>query len=169
VGSHLPTCWRRVPHRSWHPFTYEVPGNYLVVSRDGEEINHSLSKTNFRKAAEQIPVPGPAGLKGHRGSSYTWALLNDVRISAGAWWSIPQGGLPTDLLETRRCTAPVPGPLFELSSARPAGPSATQEACRQQPRGPHVDPQDVRRTSADGPSRPSSSTCRHSGRRSGTR
>lgn len=67
------------------PFTYEVPGSYLVVTRNGEQVNRSLSKTNFRKAAEQMPVPGPAGLKARQGSSYTWAILNDERISAGAW------------------------------------------------------------------------------------
>jgi hypothetical protein len=67
------------------PFTYEVPGNYLVVTRDGETINRSLSKTNFRKAAEQMPVPGPAGLRARQGSSYTWAILNDERIRDGAW------------------------------------------------------------------------------------
>lgn len=50
-----------------------------------EQINRSLSKTNFRKAAEQMPVSGPAALRDRQGSSYTWAILNDSRISAGAW------------------------------------------------------------------------------------
>lgn len=67
------------------PFTYEVPGNFLVITRDGKEVNRSLSKTNFRKAAEQMPVSGPAGLKGRQGPSYTWAILNDERIRVGAW------------------------------------------------------------------------------------
>lgn len=67
------------------PFTYAVPGNFLVITRDGQDINRSLSKTNFRRAAEQMPVPGPAGLKARQGSSYTWAILNDQRISADAW------------------------------------------------------------------------------------
>jgi hypothetical protein len=67
------------------PFTYEVPGNYLVITRGGEQINRSLSKTNFRKAAEQMPAPGPAALKGRQGASYTWAILSDSRICAGTW------------------------------------------------------------------------------------
>jgi hypothetical protein len=28
------------------PFTYRVPGDYLKVSRDGREIDRSLSRTN---------------------------------------------------------------------------------------------------------------------------
>ncbi len=28
------------------PFTYRVPGNHLKVSRDGREINRSLSRTS---------------------------------------------------------------------------------------------------------------------------
>lgn len=67
------------------PFTYEIPGNYLVITRDGERINRSLSKTNFRKAAAQMPVGGPAGLRARQGASYTWAILSDSRISAGSW------------------------------------------------------------------------------------
>lgn len=67
------------------PFTYAVFGNYLVVTRDGEQVDRSPSKTNFRKAAEQMPVDGPAGLRARQGSSYTWAILSDNRISAGSW------------------------------------------------------------------------------------
>lgn len=67
------------------PFTYEVPGSYLVITRNGEQINRSLSRTNFRKAAEQMPVSGPAALRDRQSSSYTWAILNDSRISAGPW------------------------------------------------------------------------------------
>lgn len=67
------------------PFTYHLPGEYLVVNRDGRDINRSLSKTNFRPATEQMPVPGPAGLGGLQGTSYTWAILSDERIRPSAW------------------------------------------------------------------------------------
>lgn len=53
------------------PFTCEVPGNDVVVTRNGEQINRSFSKTNFRKAAEQMPVDGPASLRARQGSSCT--------------------------------------------------------------------------------------------------
>ncbi len=62
------------------PFTYAAPGDYLRVTRDGNEVNRSLSKTNFRKAAEMMPVNGPGALKGRQGASYTWAILSDERI-----------------------------------------------------------------------------------------
>ncbi len=39
------------------PFTYEVPGNYLRVTRD-DEVNRPLSRTNFAKAFEHMPVNG---------------------------------------------------------------------------------------------------------------
>lgn len=61
-------------------FSYSVPGDYLRVSRDGREINRSLSKTNFRKAAELMPTDGPGGIKDRQGASYTWAILMDPRI-----------------------------------------------------------------------------------------
>jgi hypothetical protein len=68
-----------------HDFVYRVPGDYLRVSRDGREINRSLSKTNFRKAAGQMPTDGPGALKDAQDSSYTWAILMDDRIRAGDW------------------------------------------------------------------------------------
>jgi len=67
------------------PFTYVVPGDFLRVSRDGQEVNRSLSKTNFRKAVEQMPVDGPGDLKDRQGASYTWAILMDRRIRANDW------------------------------------------------------------------------------------
>lgn len=62
------------------PFTYAVPGDYIRVTRDGREINRSLSKTNFRKAAELMPVDGPGAIKDRQGTAYTWAILADSRI-----------------------------------------------------------------------------------------
>ena len=54
-------------------FTYVVPGNYLRVTRDGRQINRSLSRTNFEKAMDAMPADrtvrpqGPAGLVVHLG------------------------------------------------------------------------------------------------------
>lgn len=62
-------------------FTYEVPGNYLRVSR----TIRNLSRSNFAKALEQMPAGGPAELKDRQGASYTWAILMDPRIRAGDW------------------------------------------------------------------------------------
>src|SRR6476620_7767878 len=45
------------------PFTYRVPGDYLKVSRDGREINRSLSRTNFQKASVSMPVAKPSDIK----------------------------------------------------------------------------------------------------------
>ncbi|QIK64924.1 hypothetical protein G7072_05080 [Nocardioides sp. HDW12B] len=67
------------------PFTYRVPGDYLKVSRDGREINRSLSRTNFMKAAAAMPTSKPSDIKDRQGSAYTWAILMDPRVRAGAW------------------------------------------------------------------------------------
>jgi hypothetical protein len=62
------------------PFTYRVPGDYLKVSRDGREINRSLSRTNFMKASAAMPTAKPSDIKDSQGSAYTWAILMDRRI-----------------------------------------------------------------------------------------
>lgn len=67
------------------PFTYVVPGHFLRVIRDGQEINRSLSRTNFERALEMMPVEGPGDLKGRQGASYTWAILMDSRIRQRDW------------------------------------------------------------------------------------
>lgn len=67
------------------PFTYVVPGNFLRVTRNGEEINRSLSRTNFEKALPVMPAAGPGELKERQGSSYTWAILMDRRIRQSDW------------------------------------------------------------------------------------
>jgi hypothetical protein len=66
-------------------FTYRVPGNYLRVIRDGREINRSLSRTNFAKAASEMPAAGPSDIKESQGSAYTWAILMDRRIRGEDW------------------------------------------------------------------------------------
>jgi hypothetical protein len=67
------------------PFTYQVPREYLRVNRDGEEINRSLSRTNFARALEMMPASSPNALKGRQGASYTWAILMDARIREQDW------------------------------------------------------------------------------------
>jgi hypothetical protein len=67
------------------PFTYRVPGDFLRVSRNGREINRSLSRTNFAKAAAAMPVARPSDIKESQGSAYTWAILMDKRIRQGDW------------------------------------------------------------------------------------
>lgn len=67
------------------PFTYRVPGDFLKVSRDGREINRSLSRTNFMKAFAAMPAAKPSDIKDSQGSAYTWAILMDRRIRDDAW------------------------------------------------------------------------------------
>jgi hypothetical protein len=67
------------------PFTYRVAGNSLKVSRDGREINRSLSRTNFMKAAARMPTAKPSDIKERQGSAYSWAILMDRRIRGDAW------------------------------------------------------------------------------------
>jgi hypothetical protein len=49
------------------PFTYRVPGDSLRIEREGREINRSLSRTNFEKATEAMPVPKPSDMKDRQG------------------------------------------------------------------------------------------------------
>jgi len=67
------------------PFTYRVPGDYLRVTRDGREINRSLSRTNFAKATLDMPAAKPSDIKESQGSAYTWAILMDKRVRQGDW------------------------------------------------------------------------------------
>ena len=67
------------------PFTYQVPGAILQVTRDGRKINRSLSRTNFQKASESMPAAKPSDIKESQGSAYTWAILMDPRIRGTAW------------------------------------------------------------------------------------
>jgi hypothetical protein len=67
------------------PFTCAVPGNFLRITREGREINRSLSPTNFEKAIEAMPVAVPSGLSDRQGPSYTWAILMDRRVRSDDW------------------------------------------------------------------------------------
>jgi hypothetical protein len=81
--------WDRIERRAGEefstvnglPFTYEVPGRYLRVSR----TIRSLSRTNFEKALAFMPADGPGQLVGRQGASYTWAILMDPRIRQTDW------------------------------------------------------------------------------------
>jgi hypothetical protein len=67
------------------PFTYRVPGDYLRVERDGREVDRSLSRTNFEKAAKLMPATTPTDIKDSQGSAYSWAILMDKRIRQDDW------------------------------------------------------------------------------------
>lgn len=67
------------------PFTYRLRGNALRVSRDGAEINRSLSKTNFARAVQQMPAARPGDIRDRQGAAYTWAILMDPRIRREDW------------------------------------------------------------------------------------
>ncbi len=62
-------------------FTYEVPGNYLLVSR----TIRNLSKSNFQKSLSLMPASGPGALTERQGASYVWAILMDDRIRSVKW------------------------------------------------------------------------------------
>ncbi len=66
-------------------FTYRVPGRFLRVTRDGREINRSLSRSNFGEALTVMPAERPSDLKDRQGSAYTWGILMDRRIRLTDW------------------------------------------------------------------------------------
>lgn len=78
IAGHAGETFRTV---SGLEFTYEVPGNYLRVSR----TVRNLSRSNFTRALDQMPAHGPAELKDRQGASYRWAILMDDRIRADDW------------------------------------------------------------------------------------
>lgn len=66
-------------------FTYRVPGQHLRVTRDGREINRSLSRTNFARALDAMPAYRPSDISDRQGSAYTWAILMDPRVRGTDW------------------------------------------------------------------------------------
>ncbi len=66
-------------------FTYRVPGQFLRVTRDGQEVNRALSRTNFAHALASMPAGKPSDLKDRQGSAYTWGILMDARIRQSDW------------------------------------------------------------------------------------
>ena len=64
------------------PFAYRVDGDALYPSR----TNYRLSRGNVEKAYARVPIPGPGAISNEvRGPAYVWAILNDPRVSHGAW------------------------------------------------------------------------------------
>ncbi len=58
-------------------FRYKIINNYVVPDR----TNYPLSKANFQKAAEFMPLEGPGQINNLvRGPSYVFAILSDKRI-----------------------------------------------------------------------------------------
>ena len=67
------------------PFTYALTSSDLFVTRNGKEINRSLSRRNFERALKLMPADGPGELQDLQGPSSTWAILMDSRIRQGDW------------------------------------------------------------------------------------
>jgi hypothetical protein len=57
-------------------FTYEVIGTAVHASR----TNRHLSRRNFERALEMIPLSGPGEIQHLQGPSYTYAILTDPRV-----------------------------------------------------------------------------------------
>ena len=58
-------------------FTYKIENNILLTC----STHYPLSKGNFEKAYNMLPLNGPGEIsKIVRGSSYVWVILNDRRI-----------------------------------------------------------------------------------------
>lgn len=89
----IDSVWPRIVQYAGHTFTtatgleftYRVPGQFLRVTRDGREINRSLSRTNFERAIGAMPADRPSDIRDRQGSAYTWAILMDPRVRAQDW------------------------------------------------------------------------------------
>ena len=58
-------------------FVYRINGNILRTNR----TDYGIHKSNFSSAWRSLPTEGPGALsRTIRGSSYVWAILNDIRI-----------------------------------------------------------------------------------------
>ena len=58
-------------------FTYKVNNNSLTTTR----TNYPLSKRNFEKALEYMPLSGPSVINAVvRGPAYVYAILMDKRV-----------------------------------------------------------------------------------------
>lgn len=91
--TNIDAVWPRIVQRAGETFTtatgleftYRVPGQYLRVTRDGREINRSLSRTNFARALESMPADRPSDISNRQGSAYTWAILMDRHVRGTDW------------------------------------------------------------------------------------
>ena len=90
---HIHDVWQRIEQYAGSefktvtglPFIYRVPGQFVRVTRDGQEINRSLSRTTFANALRDMPVSNPGQLKDVQGSAYVWGILMDPRIRQSDW------------------------------------------------------------------------------------
>lgn len=86
ISAQIEDCIGAVFHTAQGlPFTYHVPGECLVVNRDGRDINRSLLKTNCKRATEKMPVSGPAALGELQGASCSGPSAGDKRVRHSAW------------------------------------------------------------------------------------
>jgi len=85
----LPIVWSRIRQHEGEGFrlirgdvfTYEMFDNYL---RPVGRVRH-LSRTNFGKALERVPLNGYSSVKDLQGPPYVYAILTDPRIRRGDW------------------------------------------------------------------------------------
>ena len=89
MGRSVDEIWRRIEMHAGEDFTlirgdvfrYEVPGNYL---RPIGRVRH-LSKTNFSKALDRVPLRDTTSVSDLQGPSYVYAILMDPRIRRSDW------------------------------------------------------------------------------------
>ncbi len=62
-------------------YTYEMFDNYL---RPVGRVRH-LSRTNFGKALDRLPLDNTRSIADLQGPSYVYAILMDPRIRRGDW------------------------------------------------------------------------------------
>lgn len=85
----ISTVWSRIEAHAGEDFTltrgdtfqYEVPGNYL---RPLGRVRH-LSRTNFAKALDRLPLENTRAVSDLQGPSYVFAILMDHRIRRSDW------------------------------------------------------------------------------------
>jgi hypothetical protein len=89
MGRNVNEIWSRIERHAGEDFrliggkvfSYEVPGNYL---RPIGRVRH-LSKTNFGKALERVPLDNTGSVSDLQGPSYVYAILMDPRIRQSDW------------------------------------------------------------------------------------
>lgn len=85
----LTTVWNRIRQHEGEGFqlirgdvfTYEMFDNYL---RPVGRVRH-LSRTNFGKALDRVPLDNTRSISDLQGPSYVYAILMDPRIRRGDW------------------------------------------------------------------------------------
>lgn len=85
----LSTVWSRIRQHEGEGFqlirgdvfTYEMFDNYL---RPVGRVRH-LSRTNFGKALDRVPLDGYHSVSDLQGPSYVYAILMDPRIRQSDW------------------------------------------------------------------------------------